>query len=175
MLGLSSADELSDCVTQCRGCLGALQRGEAVFPRSEIVDHCVALLLAAGECEFLLGLDGRWNSNVNVELASNLAAICFDLQRNRDRPNRKIPRSLWDLIVPVFNPASGSAAANQGQTSSSAKRSTAFGLFDHSNGKGMKRAYRLVRRSAGGALQSGGGGGGGGGGVATSGKDNGSC
>ena len=61
----------------------------------------------------------RYSLNVNVELTSNLGAICFDLQRNLDRPNRKISRALWDMIIQVFNPlpSSNNPASNQGSTS----------------------------------------------------------
>lgn len=67
--------------SRCRLCLGALQRGEAIFPRSEIVDCCVSLLLASCDWDFLVNLDVRWNLNVNVDLASNLGAICSDTVR----------------------------------------------------------------------------------------------
>lgn len=100
---------------QSRSCLGALQRGETIFPRSEVVDYCVALLLAACEWEFLFTLDVRWNLNINVELAASLAAVCYDMQRDRDRPTRKTPKTLWDTIVPTFNPAStANMATSQG-------------------------------------------------------------
>lgn len=109
-----------DLISRCRGCLSALQRGEQIFPRSEVVDYCVALLLAALEWEFLLSLDVRWNLNLNVELSSSVAAVCYDLQRDRERPPRKNSKLLWDIIVPAFNPASSTnnlAASSQGNPS----------------------------------------------------------
>lgn len=109
------SDRFAELVVHSRGCLGALQRGEAIFPRSEVVDYCVALLLAACEWDFLINLDVRWNLNVNVELAACLAAVCYDLPRDRDRPPRKTPKTLWDTIVPTFNPSSAAnMAAGQG-------------------------------------------------------------
>lgn len=113
-------------MAQCRACLGAQQRGETIFPRSEVVDYCVALLLAACEWEFLLGLDVRWNLNLNVELASGLAAVCYDLQRDRERPIRKNSKSLWDIVIPAFNPAS--TANNPNNPQGSMKRSASGGL-----------------------------------------------
>ena len=74
-----------------------------------------------------MGLDVRWNLNLNVELASSLAAVCYDLQRDRERPTRKNSKSLWDIIIPAFNPASansGSAASSQSGGSSLKRSST---------------------------------------------------
>lgn len=118
-----------ELTTQCRGCLGALQRGETIFPRSEVVDYCVALLLAACEWEFLLGLDVRWNLNLNVELASSLAAVCYDLQRDRERPTRKNSKSLWELIIPAFNPASSNSGTIASQGGGSSLKRTAAGAL----------------------------------------------
>lgn len=101
-----------------------MQRGETIFPRSEVVDYCVALLLAACEWEFLLGLDVRWNLNLNVELASSLAAVCYDLQRDRERPTRKNSKSLWDIIIAAFNPVSTNSGALSSQGGGSLKRSS---------------------------------------------------
>lgn len=99
-----------------------------------MVDYCVALLLAACEWEFLqnLSLDVRWNLNLNVELASSLAAVCHDLQRDRERPTRKNSKSLWDIIIPAFNPASASNMSSHGG-SSSMKRSSAGALQQGGN------------------------------------------
>ena len=127
----SFLEHFAELTAQCRGCLGAQQRGETIFPRSEVVDYCVALLLAACEWEFLLGLDARWNLNLNVELASGLAAVCFDLQRDRDRPTRKNSKSLWDIIIPAFNPAS---VANNSGNSQAMKRSSSGALQQQGSG-----------------------------------------
>lgn len=125
----SNSSRFAELTTQCRGCLGALQRGETIFPRSEVVDYCVALLLAACEWEFLLGLDVRWNLNLNVELASSLAAVCYDLQRDRERPTRKNAKSLWDLIIPAFNPTSANSGTMASQGGGSALKRTAAGAL----------------------------------------------
>ena len=122
----------AELTTQCRGCLGALQRGETIFPRSEVVDYCVALLLAACEWEFLLGLDVRWNLNLNVELASSLAAVCYDLQRDRERPTRKNSKSLWDLIIPAFNPTSSNNGTITSQGGGSSLKRTSAGALQQS-------------------------------------------
>jgi len=112
-----AAGVFSDLAAQCRGCLGAQQRGETIFPRSEVVDYCVALLLAARELDFLTELDVRSNINLNVELATHLAAICYDLQRDRERPSRKNSKSFWDIIVPVFNPSNSSQGSSMKRSS----------------------------------------------------------
>ena len=122
---LPAVGVFADLAAQCRACLGAQQRGETIVPRSEVVDYCVALLLAAGELDYLSELDKRSNINLNVELATHLAAICYDLQRDRERPSRKNSKSFWDIIVPVFNPSSSSMGTAQG---SSMKR-TSTGAF----------------------------------------------
>lgn len=126
-------------MNQCRGCFEALQRGETIFPRSEVVDYCVALLLAACEWDFLLNLDVRWNLNLNVELASGLAAVCFDLQRDRERPIRKNSKSLWDTIIPAFNPASMANNPNNSQGGGSMKRSSTGALQQGPGGSGNNR------------------------------------
>ena len=132
----------------CRECLGALQRGETIFPRSEVVDNCVALLLAACEWEFLLALDIRGN-NLNVELASSLAAVCYDLQRDRERPTRKISKSLWDIIIPAFNPASAVNSGANAPGGSSLKRSSAGALQQGGSARDSPNAnVPLVNRAA---------------------------
>jgi integrator complex subunit 8 len=87
------------------------------------------LLLAACEWEFLLGLDVRWNLNLNVELASSLAAVCYDLQRDRERPTRKNSKSLWELIIPAFNPASSNSGTIASQGGGSSLKRTAAGAL----------------------------------------------
>lgn len=133
----------------CRECLGGLQRGETIFPRSEVVDNCVALLLAACEWEFLLALDVRWNHNLNVELASSLAAVCYDLQRDRERPTRKISKTLWDIIIPAFNPASTVNSGANAPGGSSLKRSAAGTLQQGGSARDSPNAnVTLVNRAA---------------------------
>lgn len=127
--------------------MGALQRGEAIFPRSEVVDHCVALLLSACEWEFLFSLDVRWNLNINVELAASLAAVCYDLQRDRDRPARKTSKTLWDTIVPTFNPSS---AANMpaGQGGGAGMKRTSSGAIQPGGSRDSPNAnIALVTRA----------------------------
>lgn len=138
----TAAGVFVDLAAQCRGCLGAQQRGETIFPRSEVVDYCVALLLAARELDFLSELDVRSNINLNVELATHLAAICYDLQRDRERPSRKNSKSFWDIIVPVFNPSNSSSG-------SSMKRSSTGSLQGNSNARDSPNANAsLVNRAA---------------------------
>ena len=129
---LNHTGRFAELTAQCRGCLGALQRGETIFPRSEVVDYCVALLLAACEWEFLLGLDVRWNLNINVELASSLAAVCYDLQRDRERPTRKNSKSLWDIIIPAFNPASANNGNIPSQGGSASLKRSSTGALQQS-------------------------------------------
>ncbi|KAF5274403.1 hypothetical protein FQA39_LY07283 [Lamprigera yunnana] len=83
-----------ELANECEACL---QTAESVLPRAEIMEHCALCLLNLGHFEFLSVFEKRWNY---FEITATIAAACQDLIKYKG--SKKLPRELWDLVLPVF-------------------------------------------------------------------------
>jgi integrator complex subunit 8 len=79
-------------VADCKQCLSALQSGDTVIPRLEVMEHCAICLLNLGEWEYLTGLEKRWNY---FEIAAAIAYACLDIAKYKG--NKKVSRDAWDI------------------------------------------------------------------------------
>lgn len=84
----------------CKQCLLALQSGDSVIPRLEVMEHCAICLLNLGEWEYLTGLEKRWNY---FEIAAAVAYACLDIAKYKG--NKKVSRDAWDIVLPIFGPS----------------------------------------------------------------------
>lgn len=79
-------------MADCKQCLSALQSGDTVIPRLEVMEHCAICLLNLGEWEYLIGLEKRWNY---FEIAAAIACACSDIAKYKG--NKKVSRDAWDI------------------------------------------------------------------------------
>ncbi|KAL0269326.1 UNVERIFIED_CONTAM: hypothetical protein PYX00_007105 [Menopon gallinae] len=98
-------------ISSCKSCLAALQSGDSVIPRLEVMENCALALLNLGEWEMLTAMDKRWTY---LELAAAIAYACQDI--NKHKGSKKISRDAWDLILPVFGPAPPTKRSASGAT-----------------------------------------------------------
>lgn len=100
-------------ISSCKSCLAALQSGDSVIPRLEVMENCALALLNLGEWDTLTSMDKRW---IYLELAAAIAYACQDI--NKYKGNKKISRDAWDLILPIFGPNTQNKRSNTGSTAS---------------------------------------------------------
>jgi integrator complex subunit 8 len=97
----------STLAAECKQCLSALQSGESVIPRLEVMEHCAICLLNLGEWEYLIGLEKRWNY---FEIAAAVAYACLDIAKYKG--NKKVSREAWDIVLPIFGPSAQKRSAS---------------------------------------------------------------
>ncbi|KAJ8928548.1 hypothetical protein NQ314_018886 [Rhamnusium bicolor] len=78
-------------------CEVCLQTSDSVLPRTEIVEQCAVCLLNLGRWDFLINHDKRWTT---FEITSAIALACQEIVKQKG--NKKISKSLWDIVLPVF-------------------------------------------------------------------------
>ncbi|XP_021913998.1 integrator complex subunit 8 isoform X2 [Zootermopsis nevadensis] len=101
----------STLVSDCKQCLAALQSGDNVIPRLEVMEHCAICLLNLGEWEYLIGLEKRWNY---FEIAAAIACACLDIAKYKG--NKKVSRDAWDIVLPIFGPNPQQKRTSSGTT-----------------------------------------------------------
>ncbi|CAH0699083.1 unnamed protein product [Spodoptera exigua] len=90
---------LSVLANKCKACIAAVNSGDGVVPRPQVIEACWICLINA--CEW----EGVGITTGPGEVAAALCAACFELQRGK--ATRKFPRPLWDLVLSVY--ATGAA------------------------------------------------------------------
>lgn len=91
---------ISNLITQCKGCLSALQATDQVIPRQEIIEYCTIFLLNNEEWDYLTGLEKR---SSHCEFAAAISAVCQEIVKFKG--SRKFPREAWDMLLIAFGPA----------------------------------------------------------------------
>nr|CAI5853943.1 unnamed protein product [Callosobruchus analis] len=90
-------------------CEACLKTNDSVLPRTEIVEMCSIYLLNMGRWEFLINVDKKWTI---FEITSAIALTCQEIINQKG--SKKLPKNLWDLVVPIFGPPSQSKRAGTG-------------------------------------------------------------
>ncbi|CAH1998742.1 unnamed protein product [Acanthoscelides obtectus] len=90
-------------------CEACLQTNDSVLPRSEIVEMCSIYLLNIGRWEFLVNIDKKW---AIFEITSAIAMTCQEIIKQKG--SKKLPKHLWDLVVPIFGPPSQAKRGGSG-------------------------------------------------------------
>lgn len=72
--------------------MSAVQEGDSVIPRSEILDQCAICLLNLGQWDYLCSLDKRVNY---YELTAACAHACQDLIKFN--ASKKLCKDAWEL------------------------------------------------------------------------------
>ncbi|TDG41538.1 hypothetical protein AWZ03_012044 [Drosophila navojoa] len=102
--------------TRCKQCLGALQAGDSMMPRLEILESCAIMLLNLTDFPPLLYLDKRAQQ---LELPLAFAATFIEMEKMKGP--KKVCRDAWELMLSMFlNVPKRAAAAGAGIGASSA-------------------------------------------------------
>ncbi|KAH8300099.1 hypothetical protein KR044_009802 [Drosophila immigrans] len=92
---------------RCKQCLGALQAGDAMMPRMEILESCAIMLLNLTDFPALLYLDKR-----AAQLEFPLAFASTFIEMEKMKGPKKACRDAWELMLSMFlNIPKRSAAA----------------------------------------------------------------
>lgn len=98
---------------RCKQCLGALQAGDSMMPRLEILESCAIMLLNLTDFPPLLYLDKRAQQ---LELPLAFAATFIEMEKMKGP--KKVCRDAWELILSMFlNVPKRAAAAGVGASS----------------------------------------------------------
>ncbi|XP_062129370.1 integrator complex subunit 8 [Drosophila sulfurigaster albostrigata] len=101
---------------RCKQCLAALQAGDAMMPRMEILESCAIMLLNLTEFPALLYLDKR-----AAQLEFPLAFASTFVEMEKMKGPKKACRDAWELMLSMFlnvPKRAASAAAGSGTNSS---------------------------------------------------------
>ncbi|VEN57796.1 unnamed protein product [Callosobruchus maculatus] len=90
-------------------CEACLKTNDSVLPRTEIVEMCSIYLLNVGRWEFLINVDKKW---AIFEITSAIALTCQEIIKQKG--SKKLPKNLWDLVVPIFGPPSQAKRSGTG-------------------------------------------------------------
>ncbi|XP_035429833.2 integrator complex subunit 8 [Spodoptera frugiperda] len=85
---------LAALANKCKACIAAVNSGDGVVPRPQVIEACWICLINA--CEW----EGMGITTGPGEVAAALCAACFELQRGK--ATRKFPRPLWDFVLGVY-------------------------------------------------------------------------
>ncbi|EDW00928.1 integrator complex subunit 8 [Drosophila grimshawi] len=83
--------------TRCKQCLGALQAGDSMMPRLEILESCAIMLLNLTDFPPLLYLDKRVQQ---LELPLAFAATFIEMEKMKGP--KKVCRDAWELMLSMF-------------------------------------------------------------------------
>ncbi|XP_039481951.1 integrator complex subunit 8 [Drosophila santomea] len=82
---------------RCKQCLGALQAGDSIVPRPDILESCAIMLLNLTEFPPLLYLDKRAGP---LELPLAFAATFIEMEKMKGP--KKVCRDAWELMLSMF-------------------------------------------------------------------------
>jgi len=82
---------------RCKQCLGALQAGDSIIPRPDILESCAIMLLNLTEFPPLLYLDKRAGP---LELPLAFAATFIEMEKMKGP--KKVCRDAWELMLSMF-------------------------------------------------------------------------
>ncbi|KAI8039679.1 integrator complex subunit 8 [Drosophila gunungcola] len=82
---------------RCKQCLGALQAGDSMVPRPDILESCAIMLLNLTEFPPLLYLDKRAGP---LELPLAFAATFIEMEKMKG--TKKVCRDAWELMLSMF-------------------------------------------------------------------------
>lgn len=83
-------------MNKCKQCLMAIQSGDNIVPRMEIIDHCASMLLNLNEWGSLMQPDKRFPS---LELCAVFASAVVESENFK---TKKLGRDAWDYVLPMF-------------------------------------------------------------------------
>ncbi|KAH8370057.1 hypothetical protein KR093_002027 [Drosophila rubida] len=82
---------------RCKQCLGALQAGESVMPRMEILESCAIMLLNLTDFPALIYLDKR---AAPLEFPLSFASTFIEMEKMKGP--KKACRDAWELMLSMF-------------------------------------------------------------------------
>ncbi|XP_065578198.1 integrator complex subunit 8-like isoform X2 [Artemia franciscana] len=131
-------EEERQLIKNCKFCLSTLNAEfsniQNVLPRSEVIEHLTALLLACGEWDFLIPLTNASRFlAASLEYPATLAAVSLEMTKNRERPNRIIANALWELVSAAFAKAPLLSGQKRNNTGAVATDSASFKMNHLSN------------------------------------------
>lgn len=89
--------DLQSLATRCKQCLGALQAGDSMMPRLEVLESCAIMLLNLTDFPPLLYLDKRAQQ---LELPLAFAATFIEMEKMKGP--KKVCRDAWELMLSMF-------------------------------------------------------------------------